>query len=88
MPKTAIVLGHVQAAQAQFGNFAPGRAIKAARLFGCAAAVEGIALVHPFAHSVAELYLVVRKIEVHVYIQSVGDRACRLAADCPASFRF
>jgi hypothetical protein len=65
--QATIVLGDVQAAQAQFGNFAPGRAVKAASLFAGAAAVEGIALVHPFAHSVAELYLVVRKIEVQIH---------------------
>src|SRR5690606_34852004 len=52
--------------EAQLGQFAPGGAVKTACGHGGAAALERVALVHPLAHGVAQLFLVVRKIEIHV----------------------
>eukprot|EP01035_Chromulina_nebulosa_P059246 gene59246-81119_t len=54
--------------ETQLGQFAPGRAVKTASGHGSAAALERVALVHPLAHGVAQLFLVVRKIEIHVLV--------------------
>jgi len=56
---TALVVGHVQATQAQLGQLGVRLTRKATCLFDCAAALKGVALVHPFAHRVAKLFLVV-----------------------------
>jgi iron complex outermembrane receptor protein len=58
--------GHGQSGQAQLGQLVPGGAVKATGGHGSAAALKRVALVHPLAHGVAQLFLVVRKIEIHV----------------------
>ena len=70
--QAAVVFGDVEAAQTEFGQFVPGGAVQATGFFSGAAAVKAIALVHPFAHGVAQLLLVVRKIEIHGLVLDVG----------------
>ena len=87
--QAAIVFGHIEAAQAELGQFIPGSAVKAACFFGGAATVEAVALVHPFAHGVAQLFLVVRKIEIHGLVLEMGcaiSRA-RIAKRCCVALR-
>ena len=55
----AMVFTDIQAAKAQLGLLGVGRAVKPARLCNGPAAFKGIALVHPFAHSIAQLFLLV-----------------------------
>jgi hypothetical protein len=62
----AVRLGHVQAEQAQIGQVFPGVLRVAAGLDDAAPPLERVALVDPFAHRVAQHFLVVAEIEVHV----------------------
>jgi hypothetical protein len=63
--EAALVLGHGQAREAQLGEFGPGLARKAAAFHDGAAAFKAVALVHPAGHGLAQLLLVVGKIEIH-----------------------
>ena len=60
-----MLFGNVKARQTEVGQLAIRLARKAACLFNAAPAFKVVALVNPFANCVAELFLVVGKIEVH-----------------------
>jgi hypothetical protein len=75
--QAAVVFADVQARQAQLGQFVVGVAVKAARRDDGAAALEVVALVHPLAHRVAQLFLVVGKIEIHARVSSSAQNGLR-----------
>jgi len=62
----AMLLGDVQAGQAELGQLFVGAAVETAGLHDGAAPLEVVALVHPAAHGVTQLLLLVGKIEVHL----------------------
>ena len=61
----AVFVAHVQAGQAQLGQFAVGRAVEAAGRHDLLAALEVVGLVHPAVHGFTQGLLVVGKIEIH-----------------------
>ena len=87
LAQAAVGLGHGQGRQAQTGQFAPGRAVEAARGHDGAAALEGVALVHPLAHGVAQGLLVVGKIEVHGLVSFRTLSPARFEPRCCAALR-
>jgi hypothetical protein len=66
LAQAAILLGHGEGRQAQLGQLVPDLAREAALFGNALAALEGIALVHPAGHGIAQLLLVVGKIEIHI----------------------
>jgi hypothetical protein len=74
LAQAAVLFGHCEGGQAQLGQLAVGGAVEAAGGDDGAAALEVVALVHPLAHGVAQLLLVVGKIEIHVLVSSAQHR--------------
>ncbi|MPN64328.1 hypothetical protein SDC9_212100 [bioreactor metagenome] len=66
------MLGHREGRQAQFGQLVPDLAREAALPGNALAALKGIALVHPAGHGIAQLLLVVGKIEIHICLLPPG----------------
>ena len=63
--ESAVILGNVEAGQAEFGQLAISLARETAGLGDAAAALEVITLGYPFAHCIAQLFLVVAEIKIH-----------------------
>ena len=84
--QTALVFGNVETAQAQLGHFIEALTREATGLGGRAAAVKAVALVYPFAYCIAQLFLVVRKIEIHGVLlfspERFGPRYCAALRCC------